>query len=68
MKIRSLYDCLHARYPVPPDEYIRCVKGHKLGQGNIHKRQADREDKLIFKVCMLCSDFCDMNDLTLVEK
>ncbi len=64
MNIRSLYDCLHAQYPVPPNEYITCSKGHKLGQGHIHKRQVDREDKLVFKICALCKDFSDINDLT----
>ena len=61
MKVRSLYDCYHAKYPASPDEYVRCAKGHKLGNGNIHKRQVDRGDTLIFKICALCKDFDDMD-------
>ena len=57
---------MNARYPVPPNEYITCRKGHKLG--NIHKRQVDREDKLNYKICQLCTDFEDMNDLTSLKK
>ena len=60
MEIRSLYDCFHARYPTPPNEYVVCDKGHKLGY--IHKRRVDRQDRLILKICRLCPDFEDMND------
>ena len=67
MKKRSLYDCSHAKYPVPLNEYIMCSKGHKLGSGKVHKRQVDREYTLIFKICQLCTDFDDM-DLTNEEK
>lgn len=56
-RIRTLYDCYHARYPVPPEQYIKCAKGHKFGSGYVHKRQADREDRLLFRVCQLCRDF-----------
>lgn len=67
MKVRSLYDCLQAKYP-SKGEYIYCAKGHKLGQGNISKSRIDQEDKLIFKVCQLCRDFSPMDGLTSVEK
>ena len=57
MKIRSLYDCLNARYPISGD-YITCLKGHKLGQGKVHKERIDdNEDGLVFKVCQGCLDF-----------
>ncbi len=57
--IRSLYDCLNAHYPdnINHIDYIWCTKNHILGRDNIHKKQADREDKLIFKVCQKCLDF-----------
>ncbi len=61
-KVISLYDCFLARYPVPPDEMVTCKAGHKLGQGNIHKRQVDRNDRLVFKVCQLCKDYSSMNE------
>ena len=56
MKVRSLYDCFLARYPVPPDEYVECQAGHNLSKV-VHKRQVDRNDRLIFKECQLCQDF-----------
>ncbi len=62
MKFRSLYDCYNARYPIPPNEYVTCFKGHQLGKGNILALQVNRGDKLIMKVCQLCPDFDDMND------
>ncbi len=55
--MRTLYDCLEARYPIPPNEYILCRKGHKLGDGRIHIRRVDREDKLVCRVCQICKDF-----------
>ena len=54
--IRSLWDCYHAKYPGEGD-YVICDKGHKLGSGYVHKRQVDREDKLVFRVCQLCVDY-----------
>ena len=65
MEIRSLYDCLLAKYP-GNGEFIYCAKGHKLGNGKILKSRV--EEKLIFKVCMLCPDFEDMDDLTTATK
>ena len=59
---RTLYDCLHARYPVPPDTFIKCDKGHKLGNGYVSKIKADRGEKLIFRVCALCVDFDNMGE------
>ena len=56
-KIRTLYDCSFARYPVPPDIFIRCEKGHRLGSGYVSKEQADRGDRLLFRVCQLCVDY-----------
>jgi len=53
----SLYDCINARYPILPNEYIICSKGHKLGTGKIHIRQVDRGDKLICRICQTCKDF-----------
>ena len=62
MKIRSLYDCLNARYPVS-GECLTCSKGHKLGQGKVNKgRMDDNEDGLVFKVCQTCLDFLTMNE------
>lgn len=61
--IRTLYDCLHAKYP-SNGLYITCSKGHKLGNGNIHKDKVLKGDKLICRACSLCTDFSDMNDLT----
>ncbi len=55
--MRTLYECVNARYPVLPDEYIKCSKEHKLGAGNIHRRQVDRGDKLLCRVCQICPDF-----------
>ena len=59
--MRSLYQCLEARYPVD-NEYIYCGKGHKLGNRNVHVRQVIRGDKLVYKVCQECKDFNDMGE------
>jgi hypothetical protein len=63
MKIRSLNDCLHAKYP-GKGEYIYCAKGHKLGNGKVLKSRVDKGVKLIFKCCQLCTYFENMDDLT----
>ena len=60
--IRTLYDCFHARYPMPPDNFIRCDKGHKLGSGYVSKLQAVRGDRLLFRICQLCVDFNSMGE------
>ena len=59
MKVRSLWDCLNAHYPddIIHIDYIRCSKGHILGRGNVHKKQADRGEPLIYEVCQKCEDF-----------
>ncbi len=67
LKLRSLEDCLFAKYP-GSGEFIYCAAGHKLGSGKILKSRVDKGDKLIFKVCMLCPDFNDMDDLTIATK
>ena len=54
--MRSLLDCLNARWPIK-GEYIKCSKGHKLGNGKVHIRQVDRGDKLICKICQKCTDY-----------
>lgn len=55
--MRTLYDCINARYPTTQEEYIKCSKGYKLGSGNIHKRQVDRGDRLMCRICQVCLDF-----------
>ena len=61
MKVRSLYDCCNARYPIPPNEYIICSKGHQLGTWNTPSAlQVNRGDNLIMKACQLCPDFDEM--------
>ena len=59
--VRTLYDCSHAKYP-SEGSYIRCDKGHKLGSGYVSKEQADRGDRLLFRVCALCVDFDSMGE------
>lgn len=61
MLVRSLLDCQCARYPTV-GEYIKCSKGHKLGDGRVHIRKLERGDKLVCKTCQLCKDFVDMNN------
>jgi len=61
MKLRSLYDCKNAHWPVK-GAIIHCIKGHRLGAGNVNIRQVIRDDKLIFKSCQLCKDYEGMND------
>ena len=61
VNIRTLYDCFHARYPAE-GQYITCDKGHKLGSGYVSKLQADRGDRLLFRVCQLCVDFDSMGE------
>ena len=63
-RMRTLYDCLNARYPddVTHIDYIWCRKGHILGRDNIHKGQADREKPLICIICQTCRDFEPMNE------
>ena len=58
-KPTSLMDCLNAKYP-SSSEYIYCSKGHKLGDGRIHKRSLDKP--LICRACQGCKDFVSMND------
>ena len=54
--IRTLYDCSHARYPAE-GQYITCDKEHKLGVGWVNKESANRGDRLVFKICQLCTDY-----------
>ncbi len=67
--MRTLYDCQEARYPVPPEEYVRCRKGHMLGSGWLspHRRQVDREDRLALKVCQTCPDFNEFDTMFVRE-
>jgi hypothetical protein len=54
---RSLYDCMHARYPVDNTK-IYCRQGHKLGDGNVEaKRLGQTPSKLTFRACQMCPDF-----------
>ena len=61
VNIRTLYDCQQAKYP-STGQYITCDKGHKLGGGYVSKRQADRGDILLFRICSLCPDFESMGE------
>ncbi len=52
----SIFDCMNAKWP-QDNEYIYCSKGRKLGSGKIHTRQVDRGDKLLCRICQICSDW-----------
>ena len=59
--MRSLHDCLHAKYPMYPEEdgSITCLMEHKLGSAHI--RQIERNAPLIYFVCWDCPDFVSMD-------
>ncbi len=62
MKAHRIEDCLNAKYPNGVTEQdVHCIKGHKLGEGRV--KASSVWVNPAFKICQLCTDFEDMNDV-----
>ena len=60
--MRTLYDCLLAKYPDGIHTHIYCEAGHKLGSGHIRKEDVDKGKPLVCRICQTCKDFKDMRE------